>query len=113
MSKDLFSMGSKSKPPVLQLGEYPQWHLRMTQFLNNIDKSLMISIQEGPIKPYIDVSGEPETTTTPVVPPRRVLKLYHHFNEAEKQRFDIYNNGQSRMICSIVSIVDILQGIMG
>ncbi|KAJ9556114.1 hypothetical protein OSB04_010728 [Centaurea solstitialis] len=24
MSRDLLSMGSKSKPPVLQIGEYPQ-----------------------------------------------------------------------------------------
>ncbi|KAJ9566451.1 hypothetical protein OSB04_002417 [Centaurea solstitialis] len=34
----------------------------MIQFLNNIDKTLMVSIQEGPIKPYIDIPGTPETS---------------------------------------------------
>ncbi|KAJ9566733.1 hypothetical protein OSB04_002699 [Centaurea solstitialis] len=58
MSKDLLSMGSKSKPPVLQIGEYPQWRVRMIQFLNNIDKTLMVSTQEGPIKPYIDIPAK-------------------------------------------------------
>ncbi|KAJ9545025.1 hypothetical protein OSB04_024732 [Centaurea solstitialis] len=41
MSRDLLSMGSKPKPPVLQIGEYPQWRVTMIQFLNNIDKTLM------------------------------------------------------------------------
>ncbi|KAJ9557268.1 hypothetical protein OSB04_011882 [Centaurea solstitialis] len=32
MSRDLLSRGSKSTPPVLQIGEYPQWRVRMIQF---------------------------------------------------------------------------------
>ena len=52
MSKNLIGMGSKSKPSVLQIDEYPQWRLRMIQFLNNINKNLMKSIKEGPEKPH-------------------------------------------------------------
>ncbi|KAJ9553229.1 hypothetical protein OSB04_017274 [Centaurea solstitialis] len=89
MSRDLLSMGSKSKPPVLQIGEYPQWRVRMIQFLNNIDKTLMTSIQEGPIKPFIDIPGTPETATTPAIEPRRVYKLFQHYNELEKIRAEI------------------------
>ncbi|KAJ9547239.1 hypothetical protein OSB04_019782 [Centaurea solstitialis] len=89
MSRDLLSMGSKSKPPVLQIGEYPQWRVRMIQFLNNIDKTLMVSIQEGPIKPYIDIPGTPETATTPAIEPRRVFKLFLHYNELEKIRAEL------------------------
>ncbi|KAJ9557345.1 hypothetical protein OSB04_011959 [Centaurea solstitialis] len=89
MSRDLLSMGSKSKLPVLQIGEYPQWRMRMIQFLNNIDKTLMVSIQEGPIKPYVDVPGTPETATTPAIEPRRVFKLFRHFNELEKIRAEL------------------------
>ncbi|KAJ9561622.1 hypothetical protein OSB04_006782 [Centaurea solstitialis] len=84
MSRDLLSMGSKSKPPVLQIAEYPQW-----RFLNNIDKTLMVSIQEGPIRPYVDVPGTPETATTPAIEPRRVFKLFRHFNEVEKIRAEL------------------------
>ncbi|KAJ9546668.1 hypothetical protein OSB04_019211 [Centaurea solstitialis] len=89
MSRDLLSMGSKSKPPVLQIGEYPQWRVRMIQFLNNIDKTLMTSIQEGPIKPFIDIPGTPETATTPAIEPRRVYILFRHYNELEKIRAEI------------------------
>ncbi|KAJ9541735.1 hypothetical protein OSB04_028241 [Centaurea solstitialis] len=89
MSRDLLSMGSKSKPSVLQIGEYPQWRVRMIQFLNNIDKTLMVSIQEGPIKPYIDIPGTPETATTPAIEPRRVFKLFRHYNELEKIRAEL------------------------
>ncbi|KAJ9553034.1 hypothetical protein OSB04_017079, partial [Centaurea solstitialis] len=89
MSRDLLSMGSKSKPPVLQISEYPQWRVRMIQFLNNIDKTLMVSIQEGPIKPYIDIPGTPETATTPAIEPRRVFKLFRHYNELEKIRAEL------------------------
>ncbi|KAJ9544640.1 hypothetical protein OSB04_024347 [Centaurea solstitialis] len=89
MSRDLLSMGSKSKPPVLQIGEYPQWRVRMIQFLNNIDKTLMTSIQDGPIKPFIDIPGTPETATTPAIEPRRVYKLFRHYNELEKIKAEI------------------------
>ncbi|KAJ9557015.1 hypothetical protein OSB04_011629 [Centaurea solstitialis] len=89
MSRDLLSMGSKSKPPVLQIGEYPQWRVRMIQFLNNIDKTLMVSIQEGPIKPFTDIPDTPETATTPAIEPRRVYKLFPHYNEIEKIRAEI------------------------
>ncbi|KAJ9536351.1 hypothetical protein OSB04_un000469 [Centaurea solstitialis] len=89
MSIDLLSMASKLKPPVLQIGEYPQWHVRMIQFLNNIDKTLMVSIQEGPIKPYIDIPGTPETATTPAIEPRRVFILFQHYNELEKIRAEL------------------------
>ncbi|KAJ9544650.1 hypothetical protein OSB04_024357 [Centaurea solstitialis] len=89
MYRDLLSMASKSKPPVLQIGEYPQWRVRMIQFLNSIDKTLMVSIQEGPIKPYIDIPGTPETATTPAIEPRRVFKLFRHYNELEKIRAEL------------------------
>ncbi|KAJ9544645.1 hypothetical protein OSB04_024352 [Centaurea solstitialis] len=89
MSRDLLSMGSKLKPRVLQIGEYPQRRVRMIQFLNNIDKTLVVSIQEGPIRPYVDVPGTPETATTPAIEPRRVFKLFRHFNEVEMIRAEL------------------------
>ena len=67
MSKDLISMGSKSKPSVLQINEYPQWRLRMIQFLNNINKNLMKSIKEGPEKPHNIVDAQHAIDTRPTV----------------------------------------------
>ncbi|KAJ9545044.1 hypothetical protein OSB04_024751 [Centaurea solstitialis] len=49
----------------------------------------MVSIQEGPIRPYVDVPGTPETATTPAIEPRRVFKLFRHFNEVEKIRAEL------------------------
>ncbi|KAJ9556912.1 hypothetical protein OSB04_011526, partial [Centaurea solstitialis] len=101
MSRDLLSMGLKSKPPVLQIGEYPQWRVRMIQFLNNINKTLMVSIQEGPIKPYIDIPGTPETVTTPAIEPRRAFKLFRHYNELEKIRAELDDKALSLLTMAI------------
>ncbi|KAJ9557773.1 hypothetical protein OSB04_012387 [Centaurea solstitialis] len=56
---------------------------------NNIDKTLMVSIQEGQIKSYIDIPGTPETATTLAIELRRVFKLFRHYNELEKIRAEL------------------------
>ncbi|KAJ9561608.1 hypothetical protein OSB04_006768 [Centaurea solstitialis] len=45
--------------------------------------------QDGPINPFIDIPGTPETATTPAFEPRRVYKLFRHYNELEKIRAEI------------------------
>ena len=86
MSKDLISMGSKSKPSVLIEGEYPQWRMRMIRFLNNIDKKHMKSIKEGPIESFVTIHAQPSTATTQGIPTRKILKSPGFFNEVEQPR---------------------------
>lgn len=86
MSKDILTIGSETKPPVLVLGEYPQWRLRMIQFLENIDENLMISITEEPVEVYIEIPGVLATETTPEIPPTRMKKDVRYYSEAQKKR---------------------------
>ncbi|KAI3718371.1 hypothetical protein L6452_19238 [Arctium lappa] len=72
MSRDLLCMGSKSKPPVLQVDEYSQWRIRMINFLNNQDKKLMDSILSGPHFPHVTVARIPATDNSPKIPERIV-----------------------------------------
>ncbi|KAJ9566383.1 hypothetical protein OSB04_002349 [Centaurea solstitialis] len=48
MSKEIISIGSETRPPVLVVGEYQQWKRRMINFLDLLDDKLMVSITEGP-----------------------------------------------------------------
>ncbi|KAJ9546974.1 hypothetical protein OSB04_019517 [Centaurea solstitialis] len=61
----------------------------------------MVSIQEGPIKPYIDIPGTPETATTPAIEPSCVFKLFRHYNELEKIRAELYDKALTLLTMAI------------
>ncbi|KAJ9561466.1 hypothetical protein OSB04_006626 [Centaurea solstitialis] len=68
MSKEIISIGSETRPPVLVVGEYQQWKRRMINFLDLLDDKLMVLITEGPIRPTVTVAEVARTDVTPYLP---------------------------------------------
>ncbi|KAJ9543695.1 hypothetical protein OSB04_023402 [Centaurea solstitialis] len=89
MSKEIISIGSETKPPVLVMGEYQQWKRRMVHFLNLVDENLMKSIEEGPLVVTFTVDATPETATIPYLPAYTVAKPYHMYSPEQKRRVSV------------------------
>ncbi|KAJ9566973.1 hypothetical protein OSB04_002939 [Centaurea solstitialis] len=94
-------MGSESRPPVLVMGEYAQWKLRMIHFLDQLDRNLMKSIREGPVRPTVTVAEVPETDTCPLLPSYTVEKPYHLYNQEQRARHEIDKRAMSLLIMSL------------
>ncbi|KAI3729749.1 hypothetical protein L6452_18414 [Arctium lappa] len=85
MSRDILSMGSKSKPPVLQVDEYLQWRKRMINFLNNQNKKVMNSVTDGPHFPHVTIAIIPLTDTNPDIPERIVARAPIQYRELDRE----------------------------
>src|SRR5581483_11795856 len=101
MSRELISMGSESRPPVLVMGEYAQWKLRMIHFLDLLDVNLMKSIREGPIRPVINIAEEPETDERPSLPAYTIDKPYSKYNQEQKTRHAIDKRAMALLIMAL------------
>ncbi|KAJ9557809.1 hypothetical protein OSB04_012423 [Centaurea solstitialis] len=101
MSREIVSMGSESHPPVLVIGEYAQWKLRMIHFLDQLDRNLMKSIREGPVRPTVTIAEVPETDTCPLLPSYTVEKPYHMYNQEQRERHEIDKRAMSLLIMSL------------
>ncbi|KAJ9544053.1 hypothetical protein OSB04_023760 [Centaurea solstitialis] len=101
MSREIVSMGSESRPPVLVMGEYAQWKLRMIHFLDQLDRNLMKSIREGPVRPTVTIAEVPETDTCPLLPSYTVEKPYHLFNQEQRERHEIDKRAMSLLIMAL------------
>ncbi|KAJ9560903.1 hypothetical protein OSB04_006063 [Centaurea solstitialis] len=86
MSKEVISIGSESRPPMLVMGEYQQWKRRMINFLDLIDENVMKSIREGLVKITVTVVEVPQTETTPRLPAYVVEKPYDMYNPEQRAR---------------------------
>ncbi|KAJ9539021.1 hypothetical protein OSB04_031754 [Centaurea solstitialis] len=86
MSKEIISIGSETRPPVLVVGEYQQWKRRMINFLDLQDDKLMVSITEGPIRPTVTVAEVARTDVTPYLPAYEVEKPYDMFSHEQRAR---------------------------
>ncbi|KAJ9539351.1 hypothetical protein OSB04_032084 [Centaurea solstitialis] len=86
MSKEIISIGSETRPPVLVIGEYQQWKRRMINFLDLLDDKLMVSITEGPIRPTVTVAEVARTDVTPYLPAYEVEKPYDMFSHEQRAR---------------------------
>ncbi|KAJ9564618.1 hypothetical protein OSB04_000584 [Centaurea solstitialis] len=86
MSKEIISIGSETRPPVLVVGEYQQWKRRMINFLDLLDDKLMVSITEGPIRPTVTVAEVARTEVTPYLPAYEVEKPYDMFTHEQRAR---------------------------
>ncbi|KAJ9541957.1 hypothetical protein OSB04_028463 [Centaurea solstitialis] len=86
MSKEIISIGSETRPPVLVVGEYQQWKRRMINFLDLLDAKLMVSITEGPIRPTVTVAEVARTEVTPYLPTYEVEKPYDMFFHEQRAR---------------------------
>ncbi|KAI3758298.1 hypothetical protein L6452_05857 [Arctium lappa] len=60
----IYTTGSLTKSPTLLRDEYPQWKIRMVNFLEGMDRDLMRSVNEGPHQPMVLVPRVPATATT-------------------------------------------------
>ncbi|KAJ9560513.1 hypothetical protein OSB04_005673 [Centaurea solstitialis] len=101
MSREIVSMGSESRPPVLVMGEYAQWKLRMIHFLDQLDRNLMKSIREGPVRPTVTIAEVPETDTCPLLPSYTVEKPYHLYSQEQRERHEIDKRAMSLLIMSL------------
>ncbi|KAJ9536446.1 hypothetical protein OSB04_un000381 [Centaurea solstitialis] len=86
MSKEIISIGSETRPPVLVVGEYQQWKRRMINFLDLLDDKLMVSITEGPLRPTVTVAEVARTEVTPYLPAYEVEKSYDMFFHEQRAR---------------------------
>ncbi|KAJ9566831.1 hypothetical protein OSB04_002797 [Centaurea solstitialis] len=75
MWKEIISIGSETRPPVLVFGEYQQWKRRMINFLDLLDDKLMVSITEGPIRPTVTVAEVARTERAWAAIDKRALTL--------------------------------------
>jgi len=82
MSKEIIGIGSKTKCPILVAGEYQQWKRRMIRFLDLIDKNLMNSIHEGPLRITVTIPETVETVDSPAMPTYQVLKQHNKYTPA-------------------------------
>ncbi|KAJ9545332.1 hypothetical protein OSB04_025039 [Centaurea solstitialis] len=101
MSREIISMGSESRPPVLVMGEYAQWKLRMIHFLDQLDRNLMKSIREGLVRPTVTIAEVPEIDTCPLLPSYTVEKPYHLFNQEQRERHEIDKRAMALLIMAL------------
>ena len=62
------SIGSQSKPPTLVLEEFPQWKIRMMNFLEGIHPRITEFLHNPPFIPVTVIPRVPANATTPEVP---------------------------------------------
>ena len=62
------STGSQSKPPTLIRKEYPQWKVRMVNFLEGIHPRICEFLYNPPYVPMNLIPRVPATGTTPEIP---------------------------------------------
>ncbi|KAI3758472.1 hypothetical protein L6452_06035 [Arctium lappa] len=64
----MYTAGSLTKPPTLLRGEYPQWKIRMVNFLEGMYRDLFRSVNIGPHIPMVLVPRVPATADTAEIP---------------------------------------------
>ncbi|KAI3718079.1 hypothetical protein L6452_18926 [Arctium lappa] len=64
----MYTAGSLTKPPTLLRDEYPQWKIRMVNFLEGMDRDLFRSVNIGPHIPMVLVPRVPATADTAEIP---------------------------------------------
>ena len=89
MPKEIIGIGSETKPPFLAAGEYQQLKRRVVRFLNLIEKNLMKSIKEGPLRITMTIPETAETAKTPFMPAYQVLKPFDKYTPTQKDRVAI------------------------
>lgn len=97
----IYTAGSLTKPPTLLKDEYPQWKIRMVNFLDGIDKDLMRSVAQGPHNPMVLIPRVAATETTPEVPARLVPKTGDTITEEDKSKFENDEKATRLMIMAI------------
>ncbi|KAI3715138.1 hypothetical protein L6452_22108 [Arctium lappa] len=64
----MYTAGSLTKPPTLLRDEYPQWKIRMVNFIEGMDRDLFRSVNIGPHIPMVLVPRVPATADTAEIP---------------------------------------------
>ena len=79
------SIGSQSKPPTLVREEFPQWKIRMMNFLEGIHPRITEFLHNPPFIPATLIPRVPATANTPEVPEYYQPKLQKDWSEEEKE----------------------------
>ena len=103
MSKEIIGIGSETKPLILVTGEYQQWKRRMIRFLDLIDKNLMKSICEGPLRVTITTPETAEMDDSPKMPAYEVLKPYDKYTPAQKERAAVDDRALSLLTMALTN----------
>ncbi|KAI3667296.1 hypothetical protein L6452_42348 [Arctium lappa] len=77
----IYTVGSLTKPPTLLRDEYPQWKIRMVNFLEGMDRDLLRSVNDGPHQPMVLVPRVPTTADTAEIPAYYEKKTSNFTNE--------------------------------
>ena len=96
-----FNMGSMSKPPTLVREEYPQWKIRMINFLNGHDRALFQSIVSGPHIPIVEIAAVPGTNETPEIPASFALKSENLWSTEDKKKVETEERAKSLLIMAL------------
>ena len=77
MSREIIGIGSETKPLILVNGEYQQWKRRIVRFFDLIDRNMMKSIREVPLKVHVTIAAVAETDDSPAMP--LISDILHSF----------------------------------
>ena len=100
---EIIGIGSKTKPPIIVAGEYQQWKRRMICFLDLIDKNLMKSIREGPLRVTVMISETMETPDSPAMPVYEVLKPYDNCTSVQKEWAEVDDRALSLLNMALIN----------
>ena len=100
-----FQMGSMSKPPTLIREEYPQWKVRMINFLNGHDQRLYSSIVSGPHVPMTEIRAVPASGDTPEILASKVPTDKKIWNQDDRGLMSIDERAKSLLIMAIPNAI--------
>ncbi|KAI3693028.1 hypothetical protein L6452_32856 [Arctium lappa] len=64
----IYTAGLLTKPPTLLRDKYPQWKIRMVNFLEGMDRDLLRLVNDGPHQPMVLVPRVPAIADTAEIP---------------------------------------------
>ncbi|KAI3681673.1 hypothetical protein L6452_36476 [Arctium lappa] len=102
----IYTTGSLTKPPTLLRDEYPQWKIRMVNFLEGMDRDLFRSVNVGPHIPMVLVPRVPATADTAEIPAYYEKKTTN-FTDEETNMMD--NDSKAIRLLIMVIPNDIFQ----
>ena len=95
------STGSQSKPPTLIREEYPQWKVRMVNFLEGIHPRICEFLYNPPYVPMNLIPRVLATGTTPEIPENYEPRPEANWSDEDKIIVDLGNKCKRLLIMAI------------
>ena len=101
VNSSFLSTGSQSKPPTLVREEYPQWKVRMINFLEGIHPRISEFLYNPPFVPMDLIPRVPATGTTPEIPEHYEPKSIANWSDGDKELVELGNRCKRLLIMAI------------